>query len=162
MATVTALKFPTAEGAHAALQRILALQTQHLINVQDAAIVSWPVGKKCPNTRHLVDLVKAGALGGMFWGTLFGFIFMAPLFGMAAGAAMGALAGASQDYGLGSDFIDRVRTQVTEGTSALFLMTTDAVVDRVADGMKGIHFEVLATNLSREQEQKLREAFGQA
>ncbi|MEO8499011.1 MAG: hypothetical protein ABI614_28440 [Planctomycetota bacterium] len=29
------------------------------------------------------------------------------------------------------------------------------------DAMKGVKFEVIATNLSKEQEQKLREAFGQ-
>jgi uncharacterized membrane protein len=49
---------------------------------------------------------------------------------------------------------------VTEGTSALFLMTSDAVLDRVAEAMKDIQFEIIATNLSHEQEQKLREAFG--
>ena len=50
---------------------------------------------------------------------------------------------------------------MTEGTSAIFLMTSDAVLDRVADAMKSAQFEVIATNLSKEQEQKLRDAFGQ-
>ena len=52
------------------------------------------------------------------------------------------------------------RSEVTEGTSALFLMTSDAVLDRVAEAMKDIQFEIIATNLSHEQEQKLRDAFG--
>jgi len=34
-------------------------------------------------------------------------------------------------------------------------------LDRVADAMKEAHFEIIATNLSKDQEQKLREAFGQ-
>jgi uncharacterized membrane protein len=50
---------------------------------------------------------------------------------------------------------------VTEGASALFLMTSDAIMDRVVEEMKDLRFEILATNLSREQEQKLKEAFGQ-
>lgn len=54
-----------------------------------------------------------------------------------------------------------MRGAVTEGTSALFLMTSEAVLDRVADAMKGTKFEIMATNLSREQEEKLREAFAQ-
>jgi hypothetical protein len=53
------------------------------------------------------------------------------------------------------------RGAVTEGTSALFLMTSEAVLDRVADAMKGTKFEIMATNLSKEQEEKLREAFAQ-
>jgi uncharacterized membrane protein len=161
MATVTVLKFPTAEGANEALGRVQNLQKQQLIKLHDAAIVSWPVGKKSPKTRQLVDLVSAGALSGMFWGMLFGLIFFAPLFGMAVGAAFGALGGAFRDYGIDDDFIKRVRTQVTEGTSALFLMTSEAVMDRVVDEMKNVKFEIIATNLSREQEHKLREAFGQ-
>jgi uncharacterized membrane protein len=161
MATVTVLKFPTTEGADDILSRVQDLQKQHLIKLHDAAIVFWPVGKKAPRTRQLVDLVSAGALSGMFWGMLFGLIFFAPLFGMAVGAAFGALGGAFRDYGIDDDFIKRVRSQVTEGTSALFLMTSEAVMDRVVDAMKDAKFEIIATNLSKGQEQKLREAFGQ-
>ena len=89
MATVTALKFSTPEGANNALGMVQNLQKQHLIKLHDAAIVSWPTGKKSPKTRQLVDLTSAGALSGMFWGTLFGLIFFNPLFGMAVGAAFG-------------------------------------------------------------------------
>lgn len=160
MATVTVLKFPTAEGAMSALQRVQDLHKQHLIKVHDAAIVSWPAGKKGPRTKQLVDLVGIGAMSGMFWGMLFGLIFAVPLFGMAVGAAFGALGGAFRDYGIDDDFIKRVRTQVVEGTSALFLMTSDAVMDRVVDAMKNVKFEIIATNLSKDQEAKLREAFG--
>jgi len=160
MATVTVVKFGTADGAKNALDKIRDLQKQHLIKVHDGAIVSWPTGKKSPATKQLVDLVSIGALDGMFWGMLIGLIFLNPLFGMAVGGAAGALGGAFRDYGIDDDFIKRIRTQVTEGTSALFLMTSDAVVDRVADAMKGDKFEIIATNLSHDQEQKLREAFG--
>lgn len=108
-----------------------------------------------------MNLLSVGAVGGMFWGMLFGLIFLTPLFGMAVGAAVGALGGAFRDYGIDDDFIKRVRSAVTEGTSALFLMTSEAVMDRVADAMKNLKFEIIATNLSKEQEEKLREAFGQ-
>ena len=161
MATVTVLKFPTPEGANETLSRVVELQKKHLVKLHDAAIVSWPTGKKSPKTKQLVDLVGAGAMGGMFWGMLLGLIFFNPLFGMAIGATFGALGGAFQDYGIDDDFINRVRSQVTEGTSALFLMTSEAVVDRVADELKDVKFEIIATNLSKEQEAKLREAFGQ-
>ena len=98
-------------------------------------------------------------MNGMFWGMLFGLIFFSPLFGMALGAGAGALGGTFRDYGIDDDFIKQIRSKVKEGTSALFLMTSDAVIDRVADAFKGIQFHVIATNLSKDQEQKLREAF---
>jgi uncharacterized membrane protein len=161
MATVTVLLFPDATGANDTLERIRKLQQQQLITLLDAAIVSWPVGQKSPKTRQLIDLVGAGAMSGMFWGMLFGLIFLNPFFGMAVGATFGALGGAFADYGINDEFIKRIRSQVTEGKSALFLMTSDAVVDRVADELKATKFEIIATNLSKEQEAKLREAFGQ-
>src|SRR6516164_2042082 len=161
MATVTVLEFATADGAANALGRVQELQKQALIKLHDAAIVTWPTGKKSPKTKQLVDLVGIGAMSGMFWGLLLGLIFAAPLFGMAIGAAFGALGGSFRDYGIDDDFVKRVRSQVTEGTSALFLMTSEAVMDRVVDVMSHMKFEIIATNLSNEQETKLREAFGQ-
>jgi uncharacterized membrane protein len=159
MATVTVLKFATAEGAEEALTHIQRLQAQHLITLHDAAIVSWPADRSAPKTTQLVNLVPTGALGGMFWGMLFGLIFAVPFFGLAIGGAFGALGGAFRDYGIDDNFIKGVRGAVTPGTSALFLMTTDAVLDRVAKAMKVTDFEIIATNLSSEQEKQLRELF---
>jgi uncharacterized membrane protein len=159
MATVTVLKFATPDGAGNALGIIRDLHKQHLLKLHDACIVTWPVGKKAPKTKQLVDMVALSALSGMFWGTLLGFIFFTPLFGLAVGGALGVLGGAFADYGIDDSFIKRVREKVTEGTSALFLMTSDAVLDRVADAMKDVKFEIISTNLSKEQEAKLRDAF---
>ncbi len=162
MAAVTVLKFSEPDGAEKALGQIQSLQKEHLIKLLDAAIVSWPHGKKSPKTRQLLDLVTLGAMGGMFWGMLLGVIFLTPLFGMAIGAAFGAMGGAFRDYGIDDDFIKRVRSAVTEGTSALFLMTSDAVIDRVSERMKTLKFDIIATNLTKEQEDQLREVFSQA
>ena len=162
MAAVNVLKFSEPDGAEKALGQIQSLQKEHLIKLLDAAIVSWPHGKKSPKTRQLLDLVTLGAMGGMFWGLLLGVIFLTPLFGMAIGAAFGAMGGAFRVYGIDDDFIKRVRSSVTEGTSALFMMTSDAVLDRVSERMKNIKFEIIATNLSKEQEAQLREMFAQA
>ncbi|MFN2224868.1 MAG: DUF1269 domain-containing protein [Anaerolineae bacterium] len=159
MATISVLKFSTADGAEQALGTVQSLSKQHLINLHDAAIVTWPEGKKKPKTRQLADLAGIGALDGAFWGMLFGLIFFVPFFGLAIGAAMGALAGKFSDYGIDDDFIKSVQSQVTEGTSALFLMTSEAVIDKVADAMKGQDFEIVATNLSKEEEDNLHAAF---
>jgi uncharacterized membrane protein len=162
MATITAFKFDTPDGAEQLLDLVKDLSKQQLITLQDAAIVTWPQGKKKPKTKQLESLAGAGALGGAFWGMLFGLIFFVPFFGMAVGALTGALAGKFSDYGIDDDFIKSVGAKVTEGTSALFLMTSDVVMDKVSDAVKekGWQFEILSTNLSNEQENQLREDFG--
>jgi uncharacterized membrane protein len=161
MATISVLKFDTSNGAEQGLELVKSLQKQQLINLHDAAIVTWPEGKKSPKTKQLVNLAGVGALDGAFWGMLFGLIFFVPFFGLAIGAAMGALSGKFTDYGIDDEFIKTIRENVTEGTSALFLMTSDAVMDKVQDAVKGsdVKFEILTTNLSNEQEEQLRQAF---
>ena len=137
MATVTVLKFSYPEGAADALSVVQRLQGEHLIRLIDAATVSWPVGTNSPATKHLVT----------------------PLLVTVIRAAFGALGDAYRDYGIDGEFIDQLRREVGEGTSALFLMTENAVLDRVAEAMKPLKFEIFATNLSSEQERTLRDAF---
>ena len=160
MATLSVLKFSTADGAQQMESTLLDLQKQHLIEVQDAAIVTWPQGKKSPKTQQLHSLTGQGALMGAFWGMLFGLIFVVPFFGLAVGAAMGALSGKFADYGIDDNFIKQTREKVTEGTSALFLLTTGAVVDKLVEALKGQTFEIISTNLPQEKEDELRAAFG--
>ena len=160
MATLSVLKFPTADGAQQMESTLLNLQKQHLIEVQDAAIVTWPQGKKSPKTQQLHSLAGQGALMGAFWGMLFGLLFFIPFFGLAVGAAMGALSGKFADYGIDDNFIKQTREKVTEGTSALFLLTSGAVLDKVAEAVKGQKFEIISTNLTKEQEDQLRAALG--
>jgi uncharacterized membrane protein len=160
--TLTVWKFKTAEGAEGALGMLESLQRDQLIQVHDAAVVSWPPDKKKPKTKELNNLTGAGALGGAFWGLLFGLIFFVPLLGLAIGAAMGGLAGSLTDVGIDDNFIKRVRDEVTPGTSALFLMTSDAVMDRVLDRFEGhVRPELIQTNLSEDDEAALRKAFSE-
>ena len=95
------------------------------------------------------------------WGLLFGLLFFVPLLGMAIGAATGALSGALTDVGIDDDFIKKTREQVTPGTSALFVMSRDAVLDKVKAAFEGQKPELLFTNLSDVQEKALREAFAE-
>jgi uncharacterized membrane protein len=77
------------------------------------------------------------------------------------GTVIGALAGHFARYGIDEDFIKGVRNQLTEDTSALFLLTSDAVLDKVVASIKSTPFELMSTSLSYEQEAQLREVFGQ-
>ena len=162
MATITGFKFDTTDGAGKMVDLVQDLSKQQLIVLQDAAIVIWPAGEKKPKTRHLADVTGLGALSGACWGMLFGLMFFIPFFGIAVGAAMGALSGHFANYGINKDFVAQAQAKVTEGTSALFLMTSDPVGDKVTDAIRnsGLEFEMFYTNLSEEQEAQLLEDFG--
>ena len=161
MATLSVWTFPDAGGAERAATTLETLAKQELITIHDAAMVAWPWGAKKPRTRQLTDLTGAGALGGSFWGLLFGLIFFVPLLGMAVGAGMGALAGSMRDVGIDDDFIKGIRDHVNPGTSALFVLTSGAVVDKVKEAFKGEQMQLVHTNLSNDQEKVLREVFAE-
>src|SRR5436305_14732208 len=116
MATLTAWKFETEDGADKAEATLQMLQKQELIRIEDAAVVSWPANKKSPKTRQLHSLTGAGALGGAFWGLLFGLLFFVPLLGLALGAATGAIGGSMTDVGIDDEFIASLRQKIQPGT----------------------------------------------
>jgi uncharacterized membrane protein len=160
MATLTAWKFSTPQGADFALKKLEKLHSEMVINLHDAAVVLWEVGHKKPKTHEMHDTTASGALGGAFWGMLFGLIFFMPFLGAAIGAASGALLGSMRDVGISDAFIRDVREKVTPGTSALFVLSSGAVYDKVAAEFRDTEAELIRTNMSDEQEAKLREAFG--
>jgi uncharacterized membrane protein len=160
MATLSVLKFDDPYGADRVLVALQGMQEREMITLEDAATVSWPQGNKKPKTHQLHSMAGAGASWGAFWGFLFGLIFFMPFLGAAIGASMGGMTGALADVGISDDFIKEIREKVTEGTSALFALTSGATaVDKVVDQLKAYDFEIISTNLPEEQEKKLREAF---
>ncbi len=160
MATLTAWKFDRPDGASLAMRTFKELNNEGLIDIQEAAIVEWPAGDKKPKTRQLNDLTGRYALGGAFWGFLFGILFFVPIIGVGVGAASGAIWGHLEDAGLDRDFVKNVQEQVTEGTSALFLLTSGAVTDRIRQRFVGTKMELIESNLSAEDEAALRERLG--
>jgi uncharacterized membrane protein len=161
MATMTVWKFPTTNGAAIAEDTLKDLQRMELITILDAATVTYPEGARKPKTRQLRSLAGVGALGGAFWGMLFGLIFFVPLLGMAIGAGMGALSGSMTDVGIDDSFIRRMRDEIKPGTSALFVLSSGAVVDKVKEAFQGQQMVLVETNLSHEQEDRLREVFSE-
>lgn len=159
--TLSVWRFDTAEGADEAVRLLEGLAEKKLVTVYDAATVSWPQEARKPRTRQLHNLAGAGALGGAFWGLLFGLLFFVPLLGAAIGAAAGALSGSLADVGINDDFIERARDEITPGTSALFVLTADVVLDKVRAEFAGRNPQLMFTNLSDDQEKVLREAFAE-
>lgn len=163
MASLAVWRFDTADGADRAAVILLGLGASGAIVPRDAATVTWDAGKSKPRTRELFpDAADPGALDSGFWGLLFGLVFFVPLLGAAIGAATGAMAGSLTDVGIDDGFINRLRDQLTPGTSALFLLASGADLERVHDALAGDpHGDLLQADLSPAQESALREIFGQ-
>jgi uncharacterized membrane protein len=162
MATLSVLKFDDPRAAARTLIALQGMQDRNMITLEDAAVVSWPEGKKKPSIpqEHLIGEM---ALGGAFWGFLFGLIFFMPFLGAAIGAGTAAsLSTSLENEGIDAEFIKRVSEEVTEGTSALFALTSGAA-DReevVAELTQQYDFEIIWTDLPEDELQKLREVFG--
>jgi uncharacterized membrane protein len=160
LTTVTVWQFDTAEGADAVAQVLVSLATEQEPALHDAATISWPAEDRKPLAQKVDTLRGPDALGDAFWGMFFGIIFFMPLLGGAIGAASGDLSGSLADIGIDDPFIHRVRDRVTPGTSALFLLASHPVVDRMRDAFGGDGPTELAhAHLTHEQETALREVF---
>jgi uncharacterized membrane protein len=153
------LAFSSEAGARQALGELGKLKKKKMLNLADAATVVRRQDGKV-RVKQAVDLVGAGAFGGAFWGMLIGLIFWMPWLGIAIGAITGAIAGRFSDIGIDDSFIKQVGSTIEPGHSALFLLTNSPIDERVLPALQQFHPVVLRTNLSAEDEEKLRAAFG--
>lgn len=138
---------------------LVRMQQEYLIQMEDAVVVTRP-SENDIKLHQAVNLTAAGALGGGFWGTLVGLVFLNPLIGAAVGAASGALAGRLSDVGINDDFIRDTARALPPGGSAVFVLLRKMTADKVLDRLAGFHHRgrVLKTSLSREDEDRLRDA----
>lgn len=155
------LTFDNQEGALNARDRLNEIKKEELINIADACVMTRNTKGK-PKFKQAHNLVKAGAFGGAFWGTLVGFLFLMPFAGMAIGAVMGALTGRMGDIGLDDEFMKEVSESVGPDESALFLLVNSWTEERVLDELAEFDPELIKTNLPEADETRLKEAFGAA
>src|SRR5512136_1369375 len=159
MSNLVVLAFDTETGAEQAGDELLRMEKNDNIEQDKGAVVVKNKDGKV-KTKQITSLAGAGALGGAFWGLLFGLIFFVPVFGLVLGAAVGAIAGKYSDVGVDDKFIKEVGNSIQPGNSALFLLVREAVPDKIMEGLKQYkNVKVIKTSLSKEQEEKLRQAF---
>lgn len=155
MSVISLLKFATVDGAQRVENSLLALHQQHLIEVQDAAYVSWPYGKELPRTTQLCRLAGPDALAATFWEMLFGLIFTPQDFAAADSEDDARFSG----FGINDQFIRQSRAVLQTGTSAIFILTSGVIQDKVVAGLREPNFELISTNLPPEKYAALRAAF---
>lgn len=160
MTTFTVWKFSDPEGAAKAETALKAGAADGLVTIVDHAILTWPQDADQPTLHQHHDSRKHGAAWGALWGILGGALFMVPVAGLALGAGIGVLAKATEGTGITEDDMERIRTEITPGDSALFLVTEDADLDRLGERLHGLNSKLISTNLTPAERSTLLETFG--
>lgn len=168
MSELVVLGFDTADEADVVLNRLVQLQKEYLVDLEDA-VVAVRDASGTVRLKQSVNLTAAGAasggLSGALWGSLVGLLFLNPLAGMvlggAVGAGSGALAGSMADYGIDDNVIKKLADTIPSNSSALFLLIRKVQPEKVLEDFRGLHARILQTSLSPEQEDRLRKALAE-
>ncbi len=161
MSDLIVIVYPSEAKAEEVRQRLLSLQKEYLITINDAVIAV----KGADGTVKLNQLVNTTAIGattGSFWGLLIGVVFLNPLIGVAVGAASGAIGGALSDFGINDAFMKELSGKIEAGSAALFLLVKNMTADKVLREIKDAGGTVLQTSLDDAKEQRLRDALAMA
>jgi uncharacterized membrane protein len=157
MSSLVVVGFPTTEEAEEVRRELATIQREQLISLEDAVVVEHDSDGKV-HLHQAVNLAGAGALGGGFWGTLVGLLFLNPLLGAAVGAGVGAASGALSDLGINDDFLREVGDTLPVGSAALCVLVREGTADRVIERLRAHapNARLLRTNLSHADEEELR------
>lgn len=157
MATLIVIGYESEIKAEEVRIALLKMQKDYLIDLADAVVAVREENGKV-KLRQMYNLTAAGAAGGGFWGTLVGMLFLNPLFGLAVGASAGAISGALSDVGIDDKVMKSMAETLKQGTAALCVLIRQMTADKVLDELKQFGGTVIQSNLSHEDEGKLRAA----
>lgn len=160
MSDLVVISFNDEHMADEVLLTLGRLQADHLIDLEDAAVVVRKQDGKM-KIKQTQNLTLAGAVGGGFWGAFFGILFGGPLGFLVVGgttAAVGALMGKLRDIGVDDDFIKEVGDSLEPGSSAIFTLVISSTTDRVLESLQQYQGKVVRTSLSRDSEDALVQA----
>jgi uncharacterized membrane protein len=161
MSDLIVIVYPNVARAEEVRKRLLELQKEYLIALDDAVIATQTEDGKI-KLDQLMNTTAAGAVSGSFWGLLIGVLFLNPLIGAAIGAASGALAGALTDVGINDSFIKKLAASLRPGNGALFLLVKMMTADKVLKEIESFGGVVLKTSLDETKERVLRDALQRA
>jgi uncharacterized membrane protein len=161
MSNLVVIAFPTEAKAEEVRQKLLAMQKEYLIELDDAVVAAKDAQGHI-KLNQLINTTKVGAVSGTFWGALIGLIFLMPLVGAAMGAASGALGGALADLGINDKWMKETAAAIQPGTAALFVLVRKVTADKVLERLKGEGGTVMKTSLDHTKEAALQAALAEA
>lgn len=156
MSDLIVIGFPSEFKADEVLLDLRKLEREHLIDLEDAAIIVRNKDGKV-RVKQTQELDASGALSGGFWGLLIGLIFLDPMLAI-FGVAIGTLTGALAHIRIDEKFIQELGNTIEPGTSAIFVLVRKSTPDKVLEDLSKFEGKVLQTSLSHEDEAKLQAA----
>jgi len=157
---LTVIVFDDERKADEARQKLLKLQREGFIEVEDAVVVV----KEQDGTARYHQMhrpARKGGLAGSITGLIVGSIFFSPLIGAVLGGMAGAVSAALSDMGIDDRFMKDLAQKFKPGCSALFTLLQKADPERVREEFLGFGGKVLVNSVSKEREaaiQKLLQA----
>jgi uncharacterized membrane protein len=125
----TAWRFAGTEGADTAVVKLKQLAAQDQINLMDVAVLRWPEYAPEPTTvEHVTQ----------------------------EGGKVGTMLRKLQHATVDSSMIDIVKHDLRPGTSAMVMLSSDANLDAVVHAFEGQPMELLRTDLSVPDQDRLR------
>jgi uncharacterized membrane protein len=153
VSTLIAIAYPEEDNATRAFDLLRRLQRERGVRLDDAVIVS-----RRPDGRvKLHQTLPPGATAGALWGGLIGLIFLAPLLGMAVGAASGHAA-AFADTGVDARFMKELGEVMPPGGTALIVLMDRVDLSELSPLLAELDGEVIHSSLSDDAESRLQEA----
>lgn len=159
MSTLVAIAYPDRDTAERVRQELIQATKEHLVRLEDAVVVDCDADGKI-KLHQAASTTGVGAVGGAAWGGLIGLLFLAPLFGMAIGAASGAIAGKMTDTGVNDSFMKELGAKLQPGTAALIALGSTEARDKLMERISPYGGDVIQTSLDSEDEERLRAALG--
>jgi uncharacterized membrane protein len=160
MSNLIAIAYPDVQTAEQVRSTLGEMQTEKVIQLEDMVVVTRDDKGKV-KLHQAMSPGAAGAAGGAVWGGLIGLLFLAPLLGMAVGAASGGLAGKMSDVGVDDKFMKDLGAHLEGGKAALIVLVRASTPDKVLPRISQYGGEVLQSSLSNEREEELRHALGE-
>jgi uncharacterized membrane protein len=160
MSNLIAIAYPDVATAEEVRTQLVQLQREQLIQLDDMVVVTHEANGKV-KLHQAASLGAAGALGGAAWGGLIGLLFLAPVLGMAVGAATGGLVGKTADVGVDDNFLKELGGKLHGGDAALIVLVRSSTPDKVLPRISQYGGHVLQSSLSNEAEASLRSALGE-
>ena len=131
----TAWRFPGTEGADGAVIRLKQLDSKDLINLVDIAVLRWPEYAEQPTTTE-----HAHEQGGK----------------------VSSLMRRLQHPVIDGSIIESVKGDLRPGTSAVVVLSSGAEVDAIVHAFEGQTMELVRSDLSVPDQDRLRQAVEEA
>lgn len=157
MSQLLVITFGERETAGQASERLKELQKGHGVSISDMAVVEKDEAGKV-KVHHGIDTPTAGGaiIGGVL-GLLLAFVFF-PVAGLAIGALAGGFIGRSLGQNVDKKLVEDVTADLTENTSALFVIGESGSPSAVIGALEPYKGKVYQTTLDAETEAQLQAA----